>query len=209
MTYFQRFTCLTFLRSDKDPLYATSLRSHDYSVFIQPPSVHLATLLLRDLPRCLSDDLRRDRNPPPTMRFLTRLITPLSFALTTLIVGVVALPGSPPPPYAGHPGSGPNHPHAGHPPRDAPPGSFDFVIVGGKHNHERGSTKHHFAYHISVGGNAGLALAARLSENPSQRVLVLEAGPPPEVVGSYSTPGASQAVLGKSKALVSEHVPNS
>ncbi|EON66192.1 hypothetical protein W97_05585 [Coniosporium apollinis CBS 100218] len=54
--------------------------------------------------------------------------------------------------------------------------SYDFVIVGG--------------------GAAGLALGARLSESSNQTVLVLEAGPFPEIVASYSTPGAGQQVLG-------------
>jgi len=53
-----------------------------------------------------------------------------------------------------------------------------------------------WAVSLEAGGAGGLALAARLSEVESQSVLVLEAGPFPEVVKAYSTPGASQQVLG-------------
>jgi choline dehydrogenase len=55
-------------------------------------------------------------------------------------------------------------------------GSFDFIIAGG--------------------GTAGLALAARLTEDGKNSVLVLEAGLRPDTVASYQAPGADLQVLG-------------
>ncbi|PVH90648.1 GMC oxidoreductase [Periconia macrospinosa] len=55
-------------------------------------------------------------------------------------------------------------------------GSFDFIIAGG--------------------GTAGLALAARLTEDGTHSVLVLEAGLRPDTVALYQTPGADLQVPG-------------
>lgn len=58
----------------------------------------------------------------------------------------------------------------------ASPEAHDYIIVGG--------------------GTAGLALAARLTEDGTHSVLVLEAGSSPETVLSYQAPGSNQQVLG-------------
>ncbi|KAL6868692.1 hypothetical protein ACO1O0_000008 [Amphichorda felina] len=46
-------------------------------------------------------------------------------------------------------------------------------------------------------GTTGLILADRLSESGDQNVLVLEAGPDPNVVAMHEAPGAVEFIAGK------------
>ena len=69
---------------------------------------------------------------------------------------------------------------------------YDFIIAGGKFP----SSPFRNIYQQYVGGTAGLVLANRLTESGHFSVLVLEAGPNPERVLAYESPGGNQFIKG-------------
>jgi len=62
---------------------------------------------------------------------------------------------------------------------------------------DRQTIEQEYDFIIAGGGTAGLVVANRLSASGKFSVLVLEAGPNPEIVSAYQPPGGNQLLGGR------------
>lgn len=74
--------------------------------------------------------------------------------------------------------------------------STDLFVAGLQNRAATSTIRDAYDFVIIGGGTAGLVLANRLTESANTTVLVIESGSAPSVIKSYSTPGASQQILG-------------